>query len=528
MGHGKTTPRQKMINMMYLVLTALLALNVSAEILNAFILIDKSIRATTENVQDKIESAHTAFVAAEKENEAKVKPWREKAESVSEKANELYDKIQALKIRMIEAADGEADEHHPEESVKKKDDNNVGGQIMLLEGEGENLKTAIEEFRAFLGEIAEGDSAMIRMIESNLSTDDIESTHGEGEKIDWVHANFDHLPLIAVISLMSKMQSDVRNVESNMMSYLLTKIDAASFKFDQIEGILKAPTSYVAVGEEYSAEIFIAASESTKKPEIYILNAPFDTATYKSGGYDDLTPMDSSQIQNGKGIFNGSTGAPGIKNVYGFIKMKTPAGTYEAYPFESKYQVVVPSFAVSPTKMNVFYIGVDNPVEISATGIKGDISASISKGSISPQGGGKYNVKVPPGATKVTVNVSADGSSLGRKEFRCKTVPDPVATVGGSRGGKISLASLSAQRYVVAELPNFDFDVKFLVTEFEVAGGSGSFTDTKKSNGNQLTQDQIGIIRGAKRGSKVYFENIKARGPDGTIRNLGSIAFTIQ
>lgn len=511
-----------MINMMYLVLTALLALNVSAEILNAFILIDESLKTTTESVEGKIADSYNRFVSAEIENPVKVKPLREKADLVLSESDKLIEMIGNLKLKMVKTADGEAGDPS---NIQKKDNSSVGGQIMIFEGGGEELKKAINEYREFLIESVGGDTSMASNFNSILNTDDVESSNVPGEFIDWATANFDHLPLIAVTTLMTKMQSDVRNAESNTLTYLLSSIGADTFNFDAIEGIISAPTSYVAVGEPYSAEIFIAASESTKDPVIYMLSAPYDSTKYTEYK-KTLTPMDTSQIKHGKGILNGSTGAPGIKSIYGFIDMKMPSGAYEAFPFESKYQVVVPSFAVSPTKMNVFYIGVNNPVEISASGVKGDIQASISSGSISGSNGA-YMVKVKK-AGDVTITVSADGSRLGTKKFRCKTVPSPTPSVGGKRGGSISKGELVAQNYVIAELDNFLFDLKFPVTGFDVTIIKGGFVETAKSSSTQITAKQKGLIRDLSRGDKVIFENIKARAPDGSIRELGSLIFTLR
>ncbi len=514
-----------MINMMYLVLTALLALNVSADILNAFVLIDSSLRTSKESMETKIKDSFTQFENAEAENPTKVKEWHEKAKLVDEKADELVEKINNLQMRLVIAGDGkDGDIHH----IKAKDNSSVGGQVMVLEGGGEELKKLIDEYRQYLIDLAGGDStSLAKNFNVILNTDDMHGTHGD-EVTPWITANFEHLPLIAVITLMTKMQADVRNTESSMLNHLLTEIDALTLKFDKIAGIISAPNSYLAVGEQYEAEIFTAAYESTKDPIIYILSAPFDSAKYASGGYKDLTPLDSSQIKDGKGIITRTGGSPGISNVYGYIEMKMPGDILEPYSFESKYQVVVPSFAVSATKMNVFYIGVDNPVAISASGVRGELSSSISGGgSITPKGGGLYNVRVKKQG-KVNITVSADGSSLGSQLFRCKRLPDPAPFVGNKKAGRISLASLKAQGFLFAELVGSDFDAKFKIISFKVSVTAGAYVEEAISNSNKITATQKALYSGAKKGSKVFFEEIKCLAPDGGTRDLGSIVFTIQ
>ena len=228
MAHGKETPRQKMIGMMYLVLTALLALNVAAEVLNAFSLIDDSLRKSTENTVNKNGDIYTKFEAAYKENESKTKPWKDKADKVRVEATGLVDYIQELKVKIVQTVEGpQGDPTH----VEKKDDINVPGQIMITEKENgkqraEILKEKIDGYREFLIGMVDDPTKNVGIIDgfkSNLSTDDVIGQ--EGSPVPWIFAHFDQLPLAGVVALMSKMQADIRNAEANMLDYLFTKID---------------------------------------------------------------------------------------------------------------------------------------------------------------------------------------------------------------------------------------------------------------------------------------------------------------
>lgn len=518
MAHGKESPRQKMIGMMYLVLTALLALNVSAEVLNAFILIDNSLRTTTANTEKKNNSVYTEFVKAMEEKPAAVRQWKDKADGVKVRSDELFNYIDTLKQLIVTTADG------PEgraDSIQKKDDINIPGQRMITEKvDGKNrathLKEKIEVYKESLIALVGKDSvrygSVITSINNNLNTDDIIGI--ERNKVSWQTANFDHLPLAGVITLMSKMQADIRNAETDILGYLFGKISAGSFKFNKIEAFVNSPSNYVLRGQPYKAEVFIAASDSTVDPVI------------------KLTGGSTLPIVKGKGIYTGSTSSAGIKSWGGIIEMIHPE-TKEIlkFPFRSEYTVGEAQLVVSPTKMNVFYIGVDNPVDVSVPGVPpGKVHARISSGSIRKSGRG-YIVRVKR-VGKVRVSATADFESgsknMGSKEFRVKRVPDPIAKVGGKKRGTVSKNWLTAQTGVKADLENFDFALTYRVTYFVVSATIKGYEEEARSNGARFTAQQRQLIKKIPNKRKVLISDIKAKGPDGTTRNLGAISFKLK
>jgi len=516
MGHGKETPRQKMIGMMYLVLTALLALNVSAEVLNAFILVDNSLRATTKNTEDKNQDIYSRFEAAVKENPAKTKAWKKKADQVNTKASELYIYIDTLKYKIVRIADGP--EGRPD-SIIHKDDTNIPGQIMITEKENGKmratiLKEKLAEYREFLinlvGDTKEN-AMLVNSIRQNLKTDPI--IGNEGNKVPWENANFEHLPLAGVVTLMSKMQADIRNAESDVLNYLYGQIDAGSFKFNKIEAIVNAPTNYVLKGQPYTAQVFIAASDSTVDPIIKL-----------DGG--QVLP-----VKSGKGIFTGNTSTPGVKTWGGVIEMEHPqTKQILKFPFKSTYTVGEAALVVSPTKMNVFYIGVDNPVDVSVPGIDPNkIHVAISNGTIRKRGKG-YIVRVKKtGRVYISASIDTDNGkkNMGRKEFRVKRVPDPIALIGGKRKGTVTRGWLASQSGIAAKLENFDFDLRFRVLSYKLSYIDKGFTKEKVVKSPRF--DQIrSLLRKIPSGKKVYFEDIVAAGPDGTRRDLGTVVFRLK
>lgn len=504
------SPRQKMINLMYLFLTAMLALNVSAEILNAFIVIDKSIRKSTENINDKNELLYKFFDQAYKDNPKKVEKWFNYSKELKEKTLALDSAIQGYKWKLVIAADGE--ENANLEEIKKKDDNNVGGQVMIVEKGGIDLKEKYNEYRNFLLSIISDTSkapVLVSNILSTFSTDDVSSINEKNTKIPWEVANFEHLPLIAVIAIMSKMQNDIHNIEADMLAYMQSQVDIGAWKFNKIAAIVNAPNSYVKVGEEFTAEVFIAAYDSTQDPIVVLKNGTRLTT------------------QNGKGVYKGSTGTPGKFDIMGSIKLKAPTGDTVDFPFQSSYEVVASTFAISPTKMNVFYIGVENPVSVTATGRQISATISGSGGTIKNVGAGKYVVTVRQ-TGKAVVTAIADGKPAGSMEFRCLPVPDPYATVGGKRGGTINKAELLSASFVKAQLDNFVFDLTFPVVSFSVSVTVGGYTEEVAAQGANITPQQKNLIQQLQKGSRVYFENIKAKAPDGSVRNLGTVGFKIN
>ncbi len=545
MAHGKETPRQKMIGMMYLVLTSLLALNVSKEAVEAFKVVDESLTETTQINVQRNNLVYKDFDAKVAANPIKAGPWRDKAKEVKQRANELYNYIQNLKIQIVSTAEGKNTDaiqgkNIIVENIHKIDENNVPSQIMIganMNGKAYDLHHAIDQYRDFLLQIiGNKDNNISKSIISTLNTED--TTDPGGEKVTWEIHNFHTLPLIAVITILSKLQSDVRNTEGQTLNYLYSQIEAKDLTVNKLEAIVKAPTNYVMKGGEYQAQVFVAATDTTQTPEVLVGNYKLVTKAngekeYQMIGKYQKLPVDKS----GHGIYKVPASTTGEKKWGGLIRIKTPSGNINSYPFEASYTVAAPNVVVSPTAMNVFYVGVNNPVDISVPGVGSDkISASMTNGSIrrgkTKRFRGSWIVRPKVPGKKALVRVTADMN--GKKitfpgmPFRVKRVPDPVAKVAGKKGGPISKSNLAAQSVVLAEMENFDFDLKFRVTSFRLSVTIKGFTYDEISKSNRLTPKQKGFINQMRRGQRIIFDDIKAVGPDNTTRKLNPIIFTIQ
>lgn len=546
MAHGKETPRQKMIGMMYLVLTSLLALNVSKEAVEAFKLVDESLNQTTKINVERNTQVYADFEQKAATNPVKAGPWRNKANEVKSRANEMYDYIQALKLEIVRTAEGKNSDaiegnNIIVENIHKIDENNVPSQILIganMDGKAYDLHHALDDYREFLLQIIGNKNAkLVESIKKTLDTSD--KMDPGGEKVSWEIHNFHTLPLIAVITILSKLQGDVRNTEGLTLNYLYTQIEANDFKFNKLEPTVIASSNYVMKGGEYQAEVFVAATDTTQKPQVLVGNykevtLPDGTKTYKMVGKYKVLPVD----KRGRGIYRVPANSIGEKKWGGIIRIKAPSGDTVPYPFKAPpYVVAAPNVVVSPTAMNVFYVGVDNPVDISVPGVGSDkISASMTNGVIKKgrtkhfRGSWIVRPKTPgkPANIRVTANINGKNVTFPPTPFRVKRVPPPVAKVAGKKGGPISKAALAAQNVVLAEMENFDFDLKFRVTSFRMSVTLKGFTYDEISKSNRLTPKMKGYIQQMRRNSKVIFEDVKAVGPDGVTRKLNPLVFTIQ
>jgi gliding motility-associated protein GldM len=339
---------------------------------------------------------------------------------------------------------------------------------------------------------------------------------GEGRK-SWEIQHFESKPLAGILAVMSKLQIDVKNSEANLINYLYSKIDASSYKFNKLRAQVIANSGMILQGDEYTAEIFLAAIDTTLYPEIYVHNT--------------LIP-----IVDGKATYRVRANEPGTFKWSGVLKYKTPDNLVRSYAFDKEYQVTRPSVTISPTKMNVFYKGIPNPVDVSVPAVaKENLRVDMTNGRITPVGNVLmvYPVELDEMGRKTTVSVYATiaGSErlMGTMNFRVKKVPDPLAQISNKSGGNIKKEDLIIEDGMMAVLKDFDFELRFTVTQFDVSlTGAGGYVNTWKSNNNRFTADQKNQFKNLSTGSIVYFDNIKAHGDDGTDRTLDPISFKIR
>lgn len=539
MAGGKLSPRQKMIGMMYLVLTALLAMNVSKDILNAFVTVNDGLEKTKRNFKDKNDDQYSRFEASFNENKEKVgKNWNQ-AQKVRSSANAVVDYIDQIKVEIIAGVQPDI----PKEQILGKNefgedtilnlmnvrvkDNYLVPTEILVGGDNANpktgefsaleLKSKLESFREELKQILPGESALAKAVEETFQFEEKRNASGVVE--NWPSYNFYGVPTAATLTLLTKMQTDVRNAESDVVKYLYADVDAASFKFNKLEAAVISPSNYVITGDTFRAQVFLAAFDSTQNPVINI-GKEFDSTTMKVMG--DTLPLD---IKDGKGFLKIPARTVGDYTYSGVIKIKNPSTKeYNPYFFDFDYKVASPSTTISATAMNVFYIGVDNPVDIAAAGVaKDQVQASISNGSITKSKDGWIVKVTKPGKAVVNVAATIEGErkNMGNMEFRVKKIPTPVPEIAGQSSGSVNKNRLANTAGIIAKMENFEFDVRVLVDSymFTYVAANGLSREIPVK-GPRFTQEVKNIINRLKPGSRVTFENIKAKMPDGELRKL--------
>lgn len=554
MAGAKETPRQKMIGMMYLVLTALLALNVSKDIINAFVIVNDGLQKTNTVIEGKNAKIMNDFEKSMQDNPKKVESFYKKAKEAKSNTENIIKYIEVLRGRIIAYTEwgtkiakekGLKPEDYLKDkeiqtavkmkldSVNAKDNYDKPMEILIGQtedgsgGEARILKNKLIEYNKAMKKL-DPDFKEIRVGENNEKK--LREYPGQpgnkGEEysrlnrkwMPWEMYNFYSTILAADVAILNKMIADLSTAESDILSFLYAQITAADFKFDVISAKVIPKSNYVLTGDKYEADIIVAAYSTTQSPRAEI------------GG--QIIPGDSGKVK-----YIQPASAEGLKKYEGKIIIKDPTGKDVSYPFAQEYVVARPSAIVSPTKMNVFYAGVENPVAISVPGVPTEkIRPSITTGTLRPgKVKGEYIVNVPSSAinTRCRINVAAETGTrqtkpMGAVEFRIKKIPNPVAMVAGKKDGPISKQAIIAAGYVLAVMENFDFELNFRVVSFTMTINIKGDLVEKRTTGGRISDEMSRALSGAGRGQKVYFEDVIAVGPDNTPRKLGAINFRLQ
>ncbi len=562
MSGAKETPRQKMIGMMYLFYTALLALNISSDILNAFILVNESMVQTNTNFGSKNDIIMNAFEKQKMMNEKKVKPYYDKAVLAKKYSDELRDYLNWLNDTLVIATEGfektrdfeyidkdiNGDDsivkykyaHEiPVIRLKNKDKYNVPQNILIPEGplatkQADVMKEKFAEYnKNMLGLLTPKDRKDIKVGLQTKKAWNAQEKRWE----EWEHNTFHHGVLIADIVIINKYISEVLNTESEVLNKLYSYIDAQTIKFDAVRAAVIPKSNVVIAGSEYSADIFVAAYSRTEVPIVNIKKNA-DTVEYSelaAANANDPNYIKIDSAEEGIVKYTFKASSIGEYSYAGYINIKGPDGKYQHHFFNSSYQVIAPSATVSADKMNVVYRGLDNPMSVSAPGFTNEkTKVSVSGGGrLRPMGKGKFMYNPPKGnVRKVKFNVSGvkeDGTtvSMGSQEFRVLGVPAPIIKVAGKNEGKISSAMLSSQPILTATMEKFAFDLTYRVSSYDIMvfSSRGNLLISETIRSNRISPSAIKKIKKAPRGSIINISNVKIKGPDGEKRALG---FTLK
>ncbi len=555
--------------MMYLVLTALLALNISKEVLNGFVKVENSLQETQQTLKGKVAETLTTLEVKYAQNKEKVGPFMDKAREVRERSDNLVNYITQLKGRCMAKSEGKYAEAEAngfvdfigkDESgmdttinlavIQKKDEYQeltafmVGSEPQKPKFDENDpwsaaaLRANLEAYRDYLREVKLVDSqGNTRELPEYIKVqlDDrftFENEMEDGKEVLWEAANFFDVPLAAVMPLMSKMIVDVQDAQEDVLSWLLGGIEAKSYKFTTLKPLVVPESNYILRGDSFRADVLLAAYDATNAPDIYVDGAKWDGRDSTALEYEGLEGLSIGSDGMGKLRIPTRGMSLGEMNFKGLIRYQGPDGNIEPFSFYTPtITVAEPALVVSPTKMNVFYRGVPNPVEVSVPGVPQDkIDVRIDGGhKIKKESDGTYTVEPSSNSSVREANITVtaelpDGSkkSLPAKNFRVKRIPDPVAFWTGKRPSDkgITMAEVKSFAPVAARMEGFDFDVKVRVKSFTLkVSKDGSFSDLPSGN-NRLTSDQQEALKRLRRGNVIYLEDILVSMPDGTERDL--------
>jgi gliding motility-associated protein GldM len=357
----------------------------------------------------------------------------------------------------------------------------------------------------------------------------------DGKEVLWEAANFYDVPLAAVMPLMTKMTLDIQDAQEDILAWLLSGVDAKSYKFTKLRPIVVVGQNYLLRGDSMRADILLAAYDETNRPSIVVGSSNF-SGTKPSGNVNG-TPLKVSA--DGLGLFRRSTSGMPIGDVTyeGVIRYQGPDGAIETHPFVTPtFTIAEPALVVSPTKMNVFYRGLDNPVEISVPGVASDKLTATISGDHKLTRGADGTFIVRPGASpEANITVTAtmpDGSkkTMPPRKFRVKRVPDPVPVFAGKvpTDRSISKGDLQVAVGVAARMENFDFEVATTVRSFRMTATVGGNIVEKESNSNKVTADMKAMLEQVRKGNLVMLSEIRVAMPDGTDRILPSITLKVN
>lgn len=513
-------PRQKMINMMYLVLTALLALNVSAEILNAFKTVDHSLRTASAIVDKKNDDIFKSFQQKiiDPKTKEKAEIWMPKAETAKKLADEVYTYIDGLKEELKKESGLKTVNGVPE---YKEDDLEAGTRLFVSPKptgyeKGKELYAKLQSFKERLLAI---DPSIKTDVGPGLPLDlAIPPSTNEAAKKDWSFAYFHMTPSIAGITILSKFQNDIRNSEAQVVEYCHKKVGEVVLIYDEFQAFAGTNSQYLMPGEELIITAGVGAFSKAARPNITVDGA--SVAIKPDGSAEYKTTVSNS-------------GANTKKVRISFLK---PDGTTSTVEKEVKYTVGVPSgLVVSTDRTRVFYQGLENPLSVTGGGGGGD-----EKVNVSVVGPGVDTKKVSAGQFIVTCAslgsatvTASDGKNTQKIIIPIKRVPNPTAAVGGKYGGPIAANVFRVQKGVAAELKDFVFEgVKYDVVSFTLICTGKGFEESgigvAEVQGAYFNAEALGLMRRTQAGSTVIIDEIKVTGPGGTRILDQNISFTLQ
>jgi hypothetical protein len=587
MASGKQSPRQKMINMMYLVLTALLALNVTKEILLAFTVIDNSLKKSTANIDVKTVKMGQQLQKLAADNVA-AKSALNFSNQTNKEVGDFVNYIHKIKTDLLRYSQGAVNPEDTKidpvlafsvEEEKKAEykfykeypwvETKSGDMPNLVSGDnlddhvryfneelagkrGKELENKINstrvnllnilkaasndpnlgknpETKSFLTgkmtEIATKTSLLAGTVKDPFSNVSGKVKDHDGNDLNWAEVYMHSTPLAAIFAMLSKIENDAKLMESEVCQTLAESVSAADFKFDAIIPVVSAKTGAVVTGQTYEADILLAAYNSKAQMKVFVNGS-------------------SIPVEAGVGKYKVTPQSPGTNQINVKIAFPNPGGGEKQVDAKAEFTAFAPSAAISADALAVLYVGLDNPLSISVGGID---PSNILVRVVSETGGatnarltgqkGSYKISIPKKqdrTVKIEVAAKLPGGQIkpmGTKIFKIKTVPDPRFICGGIEfKGAVSVQALRMQTAATAILDNFVYEgVKFKIQGYKFMAVGKKTNGPKFANSTSATLDPIkGILGQLGSGDIMQFTDIRAVGPDGAMRVLENASAIVK
>ena len=386
---------------------------------------------------------------------------------------------------------------------------------------GKQLRLDVDAYREYITSLIT-DPAKRANIEAALSTEPI-NTPGVAVDSPWEEAKFDNQPVVAAVTLLTKLQNDIKYAEGETLATLMANVDAGDVRVNELNAFVIPQSRVVMRGGKYQANIVLAAVDTTQRPAIYV---------------------NGSLLADDHGVYETVAGASGNYDYKGYLEVPHGDGTVTRHDFESSYTVMEPTATVSATMMNVLYAGIDNPISISVPGVANSgVSATMSNGTLTRQGDRWIARPANVGQDAViTVTAEMDGRrmDMSRTQFRVRKLPDPTPFIiyndaQGNRelyrsgSGAIAKGALRQSPGIEAaiddELLNIAFTVQSFETVFFDSMGNASI---ERSEGASFSQRQLDRFARMRSGQRFYISQVKAVGPDGVTRSLAPIEVIVK
>ena len=514
---ARMSPRQKMINLMYIVLTAMLALNVSSDVLNGVTLVEDGLKRTNSNVSDRNAALYMQLEEFTRQNPQKGKPWLDKAADVRRQTLSLYKYIDSLKLAIVRDADGVDGKV---DNILNQDNLEASSKVMVTYGNGAKLERRLAAYRKYIAAYI-ADPKKQAAIQKALATEPV-LQKGSMIKVPWVSGMFENMPVVASVTLLSKLQNDLLFAEGEALQTLVASVDAGDVRVNKLDAFVIPNSKLVMRGGKYSADIVLAAVDTTQRPTIFVngRQLPANTRTYEF-----------------------MAGQTGTFTYSGYLDVTRGDGTTSRYPFQSDYTVIEPTATVSATMMNVLYAGINNPISISVPGVaQNAVSATMTNGSLTRSGDHWNAHPTRVGAECViTVTATLEGRSqtVSTSTFRVRKLPDPTAYIAykDSKGNEnhykgskpFAKSLLLAANGLDAAIDDDLLNVHYSVVDFEtIVFDSMGNAMPEKSAGSRFSERQKTSFRRLSRGKRFYITRIRAKGPDGIVRDLSPMEVIVN